>query len=197
MEGEYEKIREQALHAALEAEPQEATVRSAERNQPDAAEPEGAEQSVEAQKATDAEQSVEVEPEKPKKAKAAKKAEDASLGDPGRQKPKEKPPRMICEGCGRSYSIHTKRHVCKAPKGFEKKENVPGGGGRSASPSLSLAPGGRSPPPSRPSLPEPVPPPMPVDLQRQITLADVTQFLFAESKARREKRRDDLLSKMF
>ena len=152
MEGEYEKIREQALQ------------------EPDAAEPEGAEQSVEAQKATDAEQSVEVEPEKPKKAKAAKKAEDASLGDPGRQKPKEKPPRMICEGCGRSYSIHTKRHVCKAPKGFEKKENVP---------------------------PEPVPPPMPVDLQRQITLADVTQFLFAESKARRDKRRDDLLAKMF
>ena len=76
---------------------------------------------------------------------------------------------MICEGCGRSYSIHTKRHVCKAPKGFEKKENVP---------------------------PEPVPPPMPVDLQRQITLADVTQFLFAESKARRDKRRDDLLAKM-
>ena len=174
MEAEYEKIREQALQ------------------EPDAAEPEGAEQSVEAQKATDAEQSVEVEPEKPKKAKAAKKAEDASS-----EQPKEKPPRMICEGCGRSYSIHTKRHVCKAPKGFEKKENVPGGGGRSASPSLSLAPGGRSPPPSRPSLPEPVPPPMPVDLQRQITLADVTQFLFAESKARREKRRDDLLAKMF
>ena len=153
MEGEYEKIREQAL--------QEATVGVS--YQPDAAEPEGAEQSVEAmrQKATDAEQSVEVEPQKPKKAKAAKKAED---------KPKEKPPRMICEGCGRSYSIHTKRHVCKAPKGFEKKENV---------------------------SPEPVPPPMPVDLRRQITLADVTQFLFAESKARRDKRRDDLLAKMF
>ena len=156
MEGEYEKIREQALQ------------------EPDAAEPEGAEQSVEAmpQKATDAEQSVEVEPQKPKKAKAAKKAE----AQEGRQsvlqekQPKEKPPRMICEGCGRSYSIHTKRHVCKAPKGFEKKENVP---------------------------PEPVPPPMPVDLQRQITLADVTQFLFAESRARRDKRRDDLLAKMF
>ena len=156
MEGEYEKIREQALQ------------------EPDAAEPEGAEQSVEAmpQKATDAEQSVEVAlqrstelqlaPQKPKKAKAAKKAEDGA--------PKEKPPRMTCEGCGRSYSIHTKRHVCKAPKGFEKKENVP---------------------------PEPVPPPMPVDPERQITLADVTQFLFAESKARRDKRRDDLLAKMF
>ena len=157
MEAEYEKIREQAL--------QEATVGVS--YQPDAAEPEGAEQSVEAmpQKATDAEQSVEVEPQKPKKAKAAKKAEAASS-----EQPKEKPPRMTCEGCGRSYSIHTKRHVCKAPKGFEKKENVP---------------------------PEPVPPPMPVDLQRQITLADVTQFLFAESKARRDKRRDDLLAKMF
>ena len=167
MEGEYEKIREQAL--------QEAAVGVS--YQPDAAEPEGAEQSVEAmpQKATDAEQSVEValqrstelqlEPPKPKKAKAAKKAEAASS-----EQPKEKPPRMICEGCGRSYSIHTKRHVCKAPKGFEKKENVP---------------------------PEPVLPPMPVDLERQITLADVTQFLFAESKARREKRRDDLLAKMF
>ena len=165
MEGEYEKIREQAL--------QEATVGVS--YQPDAAEPEGAEQSVEAmpQKATDAEH-VEVEPQKPKKAKAAKKAEAASS-----EQPKEKPPRMICEGCGRSYSIHTKRHVCKAPKGFEKKENVPGGSSGS------------------PSLPEPVPPPMPVDLQRQITLADVTQFLFAESKARRDKRRDDLLAKMF
>ena len=103
MEGECEKIREQALQ------------------EPDAAEPEGAEQSVEAmpQKATDAEQSVEVEPQKPKKAKAAKKAEDASS-----EQPKEKPPRMICEGCGRSYNIHTKRHVCRPPKGFEKKENV-------------------------------------------------------------------------
>ena len=147
MEGEYEKIREQALQEA-EKEPEKA------------AEPE---------KATG--KGTEAEPQKPKKAKAAKKAEDASLGDPGRQKqPKEKPPRMICEGCGRSYSIHTKRHVCKAPKGFEKKENVP---------------------------PEPVPPPMPVALERQITLADVTQFLFAESKARRDKRRDDLLAKMF
>ena len=157
MEGEYEKIREQALQET-EKEPEKA------------AEPGGAEQSVE------------VEPQKPKKAKAAKKAEaqEGSAGGtterPPRQsvlqekQPKEKPPRMICEGCGRSYSIHTKRHVCKAPKGFEKKENVP---------------------------PEPVPPPMPVDLERQITLADVTQFLFAESKARRDKRRDDLLAKMF
>ena len=52
MEGEYEQIREQAL--------QETTVGVS--DQPDAAEPEGAEQSVEAmpQKATDAEQSVEV-----------------------------------------------------------------------------------------------------------------------------------------
>ena len=160
MEGEYEKIREQAL--------QEATVGvsyQTEKEPDKAAEPE------KAAEPGGAEQSVEVEPQKPKKAKATKKAEDSSLGDPGRQKqPKEKPPRMICEGCGRSYSIHTKRHVCKAPKGFEKKENVP---------------------------PEPVPPPMPVDLERQITLADVTQFLFAESKARRDKRRDDLLAKMF
>ena len=166
MEGEYEKIREQALQEA----------------QPDAAEPEGAKQSVEAmpQKVTDAEQSVEIEPPKPKKAKAAKKAEAASSEQPKEgTKERSKPPRMICEGCGRSYSIHTKRHVCKAPKGFEKKENVPGGSSGS------------------PSLPEPVPPPMPVDLQRQITLADVTQFLFAESKARRDKRRDDLLAKMF
>ena len=170
MEGEYEKIREQAL--------QEATVGvsyQTEKEPDKAAEPE------KAAEPGGAEQSVEVEPQKPKKAKAAKKAE----AQEGRQsvlqekQPKEKPPRMICEGCGRSYSIHTKRHVCKAPKGFEKKENVPGG---------RLAP---------PSLPEPVPPPMPVDLERQITLADVTQFLFAESKARREKRRDDLLSKMF
>ena len=159
MEGDYEKIREHAFQEA-EKEPEKAEEPQKAMEPEKAAEPE---------KATDAEQSVEVEPQK-KKAKAAKKAEDASLGDPGRQKPKEKPPRMICEGCGRSYSINTKRHVCKAPKGFEKKANVP---------------------------PEPVPPPMPVDLQRQITLADVTQFLFAGSKARRDKRRDDLLAKMF
>ena len=102
----------------------------------------------------------EAEPEKPEaeKPKAVKKA------------PKEKPPRMICEGCGRSYSIHTKRHVCRPPKGFEKKE----------SPKETLAP-----------------PPIPGPAERQITLSDVTECLFAESKARREKRRDDLLAKMF
>ena len=139
---------------------------------------------TEPEKAVEPDAALQAEPQKPKKAKAAKKAEAASS-----EQPKEKPPRMICEGCGRSYSIHTKRHVCKAPKGFEKKENVPGG-----SDARSDLAGGRSAPPS---LPEPVPPPMPVDLQRQITLADVTQFLFAESKARRDKRRDDLLAKMF
>ena len=102
----------------------------------------------------------EAEPEKPEaeKPKAVKKA------------PKEKPPRMTCEGCGRSYSIHTKRHVCRPPKGFEKKE----------SPKETLAP-----------------PPIPGPAERQITLSDVTEFFFAESKARREKRHDDLLAKMF
>ena len=151
----YEKIWEEANakpettvgsddHAALEvpSERQKAA-------EPEKAEPEKA---AEPQKAAEP-------PQKPQK---RKKAEDGA--------PKEKPPRMICEGCGRSYSIHTKRHVRETPKGFEKKENVP---------------------------PEPVPPPMPVGLERQITLADVTQFLLAESKARRDKRRDDLLAKMF
>ena len=87
-------------------------------------------------------------------------------------KAREKPtqPRMTCEGCGRSYSIHTKRHVCRPPKGFEKKE----------SPKETLAP-----------------PPIPGPAERQITLSDVTKFLFAGSKARREKRRDDLFAKMF
>ena len=168
MEEEYEKIREQALQET-EKEPEKAA-------EPDAA-PGVPSERQKAAEPGGAEQSVEVEPQKPKKAKAAKKAEAASS-----EQPKEKPPRMICEGCGRSYSIHTKRHVCKAPKGFEKKENFPGGSSAA---------------PARPSLPEPVPPPMPVDLERQITLADVTQFLFAESKARRDKRRDDLLAKMF
>ena len=151
MEGEYEKIREEAL-----TEPEKAP-------EPEkAAEPETPREPAPKTKARKKAEPEKAEPETPPKTKARKKAEDAS--------PKEKPPRMTCEGCGRSYSIHTKRHVCKAPKGFEKKENVP---------------------------PEPVPPPMPVDLQRQITLADVTQFLFAESKARRDRRRDDLLPKMF
>ena len=186
MEGEYEKIREELQKPEEKLEKAVEPEKAAE---PEKAEPEAKEGSaggtterpprqsvpqkaVEPEKATDADAALQAEPQKPKKAKAAKKAEDGA--------PKEKPPRMTCEGCGRSYSIHTKRHVCKAPKGFEKKENVP---------------------------PEPVPPPMPgapeehrasaVDLQRQITLADVTQFLFAESKARRDKRRDDPLAKMF
>ena len=87
----------------------------------------------------------------------------ATIAKPAEEeKPKEekpKPPRMICEGCGRSYSIHARRRVCKAPEGFEEKENIP---------------------------PEPLPPAPPVDpVQQQITLVDVTQFLIAEPKARR------------
>ena len=143
-EEEYEKIREQAL-----TEPEKA---EAEPESKPEAEPEA----------------TEAEPEKPEaeKPKAVKKTQSSRSG----ATPKEKPPRMICEGCGRSYSIHTKRHVCRPPKGFAKKE----------SPKETLAP-----------------PPIPGPAERQITLSDVTEFLFAESKARREKRRDDLLAKMF
>ena len=99
--------------------------------------------------------------------------------------PKEKPPRMICEGCGRSYSIHTKRHVCRPPKGFEEKE----------SPKETLAP-----PPVNPPTPPPnplTPPAIPGPAERQLTLSDVTEFLCAKSKALRQQRRDDLLAKMF
>ena len=98
--------------------------------------------------------------------------EDAAL-EAKPQKPKEKPPRMTCDGCGRSYSVRTKRHNCKAPKGFERKENIP------------------------PPAPPPDLPPLPGPAERQITLDDVNQFLFGEAKARREQRRDSLLSKMF
>ena len=149
MEGEYDKIREQAL---TEAE--------------NAAEPEKAEEPAKAEEPENAaEPEKATEPEKSKKAKATNKAEDPAKPE------KTEQPRMISEGCGRSYSMHTKRHVCKAPKGFEKEENVPQ---------------------------EPVPPAAPVDpVQRQITLPDVTQFLIAETKLRRQQRRDDLLGKMF
>ena len=80
MEGEYEKIREQAL--------QEATVGvsyQTEKEPDKAAEPE------KAAEPGGAEQSVEVEPQKPKKAKAAKKAE-AQEGSAGGTT--ERPPRQ-------------------------------------------------------------------------------------------------------
>ena len=170
----YQKIREELqkpeekLEKAVEpekaAEPDAALGAPSERQK---AEPEKAvepEKAAEPQKAAALEKAA--KPEKPQK---KKKAEDGAPKEGTKERPK--PPRMICEGCGRSYSIHTKRHVCKAPKGFEKKENVP-------------------------SSPTPPAPPV-VPAERQITLADVTQFLFAESKARRDRRRDDLLAKMF
>ena len=154
MEEEYEKIREQAL---TEPEKAEAEPESKPEAEPEATEAEP--EKPEAEK-PEAEKPEAVEP------KAVKKTKSSRSG----ATPKEKPPRMICEGCGRSYSIHTKRHVCRPPKGLEKKE----------SPKETLAP-----------------PPIPGPAERQITLSDVTEFLFAESQARREKRRDDLLAKMF
>ena len=54
--------------------------------------------------------------------KAEEKAAEPKPKKKAEKPPKEKPPRMICEGCGRSYSIHTKRHNCKAPQGFGKKK---------------------------------------------------------------------------
>ena len=147
----YEKIREEAPTTLEKAE------------EPDAAVPQKA---TEPGKATEREKAA--EPEKPQKARARKKAEDGA--------PKKKPPRMMCEGCGRSYSIHRKRHLCGAPKGVEKKQSIP---------TETKKP--RSPPP----------PPIYGSAERQITLADVTEFIFAESKARRRQRRDDLVAKMF
>ena len=119
-------------------------------------------------------------PEEPKVEPEEPKVEPEKAEKPKAEKPKRSrsdQPRMICEGCGRSYSIHTKRHVCRAPNGFEKKE----------SPKQTLAP-----PPNPPT-----PPAIPGPAERQLTLSDVTEFLFAESKARRQQRRDDLLAKMF
>ena len=136
--------------ALLEADrPEEAAVPEA--AEPEAAEPEAAE---------------------PDAAKPKKKTE------PKAEKPRDQP-RMICEGCGRSYSIHTKRHKCRPPAGFVPA--LPKGGQPSGSE-------------KKPELPPP--PPIPGPVERQITLSDVTEFLFGESKARRQQRRDDLLAKM-
>ena len=156
MEEQYEKIREQALTGPekAEAEPE--------------AKPEAEPEATEAEPEKPEAEKPEAEKPEAEKPKAVTKTQSSRSG----ATPKEKPPRMICEGCGRSYSIHTKRHVCRPPKGFEKKES----------------------PKETPELPQP---PVPGPAERQITLSDVTEFLFAESKARREKRRDDLLAKMF
>ena len=106
-------------------------------------------------------------------------AEPKKKTEPKAEKPRDQP-RMICEGCGRSYSIHTKRHKCRPPAGFVPA--LPKGGQPSGSE-------------KKPELPPP--PLIPGPVERQITLSDVTEFLFAESKARRQQRRDDLLAKMF
>ena len=90
MEEEYEKIREQAL-----TEPEKARVDGAPRG--------GVEAEPESKPEAEPE-AKEAEPEKPEaeKPKAVKKA------------PKEKPPRMTCEGCGRSYS--TVQYPYEAPR---------------------------------------------------------------------------------
>jgi len=187
----YEKIREEAL-----AEPGKAA------EPENVAEPEAAaEPEPKAEKATEP-KAAEPKPEKaaePKAEKAAepkaKKAAEPKAAGPKADKPKQ--PRMICEGCGRSFSIHTKRHKCNPPAGFvpAKGEKKPQDGSRLPAPAPPPSPapsdgsrldGSRLPPPA--ALPQPAP---------DITLADVTRFLFAESRARREQRRDDLLAKMF
>ena len=156
MEEEYEKIREQAL-----TEPEKAKA------EPEAVEPEPVEPKPEAQEARPEAYDREGRPMPEPKPKAGPKPKAEPKPKAG-EKPTQ--PRMTCEGCGRSYGIHTKRPVCRPPKGFEKRE----------SPQEALAP-----------------PPIPGPAERQVTLSDVTKFLFAESKARREKRRDDLLAKIF
>ena len=168
----YEKIREEAL-----AEPGKAT------EPENVAEPEAAaEPEPKAEKAAEPKAEKAAEPEKVAEPKAAQpkaeKAAEPKAAGPKADKPKQ--PRMICEGCGRSFSIHTKRHKCNPPAGFvpAKGEKKPQDGSR--------LDGSRLPAPA--ALPQPAP---------DITLADVTRFLFAESRARREQRRDDLLAKMF
>ena len=145
----YEKIREEAL-----AEPPEKAAEPEKTTEPKAAEPK-------------AEKAAEPTAAEPKAEKAA---------GPKADKPKQ--PRMICEGCGRSFSIHTKRHKCNPPAGFvpAKGEKKPQDGSRLPAP----ADGSRPPPPA--ALPQPAPGPGPGP---DITLADVTRFLFAESRARR------------
>ena len=130
-------------------------------------------------KATEPENAAEPEAAAEPEPKAEKAAEPKAA-EPKADKPKQ--PRMICEGCGRSFSTHTKRHKCNPPAGF-----VPAKGEKKPQPPPSPAP---VPAPA----PAPSPPPQPAP---DITLADVTRFLFAESRARREQRRDDLLAKMF
>ena len=190
----YEKIREEALaEPENAAEPENVAEPKAEK----AAEPK-AEKAAEpkAEKAAEpkAEKAAEPKAEKPAAPEKAaepkaKKATEPKAAEPKADKPKQ--PRMICEGCGRSFSIHTKRHKCNPPAGFvpAKGEKKPQDGSRldgSRLPAPSPAPADGS------RLPAPGPGPGP-----DITLADVTRFLFAESRARREQRRDDLLAKMF
>lgn len=99
MEGAYKKIREQAFQKTTvgsDGRSVQPVSYQTEQEPGKAAEPEKAaepQKAPEPEKSTDAEHGVEAEPPEPKKAKAAKKAEE---------KPKEKPPRMTCEGCGSS-----------------------------------------------------------------------------------------------
>ena len=176
----YEKIREEALaEPGKAAEPENVAEPEA------AAEPEkSAEPEPKPEKAAEPKAEKAAEP-KAKKA-AEPKAAEPKAAEPKADKPKQ--PRMICEGCGRSFSIHTKRHKCNPPAGFvpAKGEKKPQDGSRLPAPAPPPSPA----PADGSRLPGPGPGP-------DITLADVTRFLFAESRARREQRRDDLLAKMF
>ena len=170
MEDEYEKVREEAVKE-VEKEDDSASC------------------SVEDQEDTKQEEAEKTErpPKKPEKTEKEKKPE------------KPKKPRWTCPDCGKSLSVTTKkgRHKCYVlPKEPESLPIRADRGGRAVEDAPSSL--HRFVPPSLPdrvaSLPVPQPP---EPAQRQVTLDDVTNFLWADLKEQGRLRRERLLSQMF
>ena len=131
--------------------------------------------SVEDQEDTKQEEAEKTErpPKKPEKTEKEKKPEKTE-----KEKKPEKPkkPRWTCPDCGKSLSVTTKkgRHKCYV---LPKEPAAPAAPDRVASPPV----------PS--SDPEPAP--------RQVTLDDVTHFLWANQQEQSRIRRERLMAQMF
>ena len=109
-------------------------------------------------------------PKKPEKTEKEKKPE------------KPKKPRWTCPDCGKSLSVTTKkgRHKCYV---LPKEPAAP------AAPVAPAAPDRVASPPVPSSDPEPA--------SRQVTLDDVTHFLWANQQERSRIRRERLMAQMF